>query len=77
MKRIRRIRALMPFAALRSVTTLSFDDVFRKNFQLMEVFEKALKIGVSTVSSMIEHQLFHILFQKIAGRCRWGLCTPK
>ncbi|MBR7653707.1 hypothetical protein C3731_13870 [Brucella oryzae] len=67
----------MPFAALRSVTTLSFDDVFRKNFQLMEVFEKALKIGVSTVSSMIEHQLFHILFQKDCRKMQMGLVHPK
>ncbi|WP_176037297.1 hypothetical protein [Brucella tritici] len=77
MNRMRRIRSLLPLAVLSSLATLSLDDVFRNFFRFVEVFEKARKIAVLTMSSMIERQLFHILFQKDCRKMQMGLVHPK
>jgi len=77
MNRIRRIRSLLPLAVLSSLATLSLDDVFRNFFRSVEAFEKARKIAVLAMSSMIECQLFHILFQKDCRKMQMGLVHPK
>ncbi|MCH4539147.1 hypothetical protein DK867_11465 [Ochrobactrum sp. POC9] len=77
MNRIRRIRSLLPLTVLSSLATLSLDDVFRNFFRFVEVFEKARKIAVLTMSSMIERKLFHILFQKDCRKMQMGLVHPK
>jgi len=43
----------------------------------VEVFEKARKFWVSFPSAVIEHKLFHILFQKDCRKMQMGLVHPK